>query len=273
MWRRDENFAVRNFRVSKGIPVPYNLVMMVHTRETRASASEIKFLIEPQLAPRIREWARTHMEPDPHGTGPFGDEYETTSLYFDTRRYDVLHRRASFGRAKYRVRRYGNGSSVFLERKLRKPGVLIKRRTAAPVASLDRLQRPDAPFDWPGGWFHQRLLLRRLEPVCQVSYHRTARNVHVPDGVARLTLDSQLGAAVAQEIAFTPEAAVPFLEHRLILELKYRRQLPAIFRRLVEEFALAPETASKYRLGMSALGHAPASDRPVVAGHADASYA
>jgi hypothetical protein len=247
--------------------------MMVHTRETRASASEVKFLIDPNLAPRIREWARTHMEPDPHGTGPFGDEYETTSLYFDTGRYDVLHRRASFGRAKYRVRRYGDGICVFLERKLRKPGVLIKRRTAAPVAALDRLHQPDATFDWPGGWFHQRLLLRRLEPVCQVSYHRTARNVQVTDGVARLTLDSQLRAAVIQDVAFTSDVAVPFLEHRLILELKYRRQLPAIFRRLVEEFALAPATASKYRLGMSALGHVQASDRPPVVGLADASYA
>jgi hypothetical protein len=247
--------------------------MMVHTRETRASASEIKFLIDPQVAPRVRDWARAHMHPDPHGTGTFGDEYNTTSLYFDTRRYDVLFRRASFGRAKYRVRRYGDADQVYLERKLRKPNVLIKRRTAAPVAYLDRLKDSDARFDWPGGWFHQRLVLRGLSPVCQVSYHRTARNVPVSDGVARLTLDSQLRVAAVDEVEFTTESTVPFLERRLILELKYRRHLPAIFRQLVEEFALSPEAASKYRLGMHALGHVLVRDRPQPIGRAAASYA
>jgi hypothetical protein len=242
--------------------VPYKLVMMVHTRETRASAAEIKFLIDPRLAPRIRDWARAHMQADPHGTGPFADEYDTTSLYFDTGQFDVFHRRASFGRAKYRVRRYGDGECVFLERKLRKPGILIKRRTAAPLAFLDRLKDPSVTPDWPGGWFHQRLLLRRLRPVCQVSYHRTARTVTVGDGVARLTLDSHLRVAAAQDLEFRPETDGPLLEHRLILELKYRRQLPAIFRQLVEEFALSTDTASKYRLGMDALGKGLVSDQP-----------
>ena len=37
----------------------------------------------------------------------------------------------------------------------------------------------------------------------------------------------------------------------MILELKYRHHLPAIFKRLVEEFALEPQRASKYRLGMT----------------------
>jgi hypothetical protein len=48
--------------------------------------------------------------------------------------------------------------------------------------------------------------------------------------------------------------ALPALSTRLILELKYRGAPPAIFRQLVEEFALTPQAASKYRLGMVALG-------------------
>ena len=47
---------------------------------------------------------------------------------------------------------------------------------------------------------------------------------------------------------------MPALSNRLILELKYRGAPPAIFRQLVEEFALTPQAASKYRLGMVALG-------------------
>ncbi len=234
---------------------------MVHTRETRASASEIKFIIAPALAPAIRAWAREHLRADPHGAGPFEDEYETASLYFDTAALDVFHRRGSYGRAKYRVRRYGTSDVVFLERKLRKPGLLIKRRTIASIDSLPLLQAPDPKPGWDGEWFHRRLQLRRLSPSCQVSYHRMARVLSCPDGIARLTLDSALRAAPIENAAFSNDG-IPFLEHGLILELKYHRYLPALFRRLVEEFSLEIGTASKYRLAMAALGHAPA---PVIA--------
>ena len=228
---------------------------MVHTRETRASASEIKFVVDPAVAPAIGAWAREHLKADPHGGGPFEDEYETASLYFDTGTLDVFNRRGSYGRAKYRVRRYGTSDVVFLERKLRQPGLLIKRRTIAAIESLNRLQSSAVQVGWDGEWFHRRLQLRRLAASCQVSYHRMARVLPCPDGIARLTLDSELRAFSLESASFSSGGGVRFLEHGLILELKYHRYLPALFRRLVEEFALEIGTASKYRLGMAALGH------------------
>ena len=113
---------------------------MVNTRETRTAACEIKFLIEPVVAWRLREWARAHLVADPYGRGPYGDEYKISSLYFDTERLDVFHRRRSHGRAKYRIRRYGDSNVVFLERKLRKPRILIKRRTFDSIDALDHLK-------------------------------------------------------------------------------------------------------------------------------------
>lgn len=223
-------------------------------RETRESASEVKFLVDRALAPQIAAWARTQLHADPHGAGPFGDEYRTASLYFDTRDQDVYHRRGSFGRAKYRIRRYGDGDRVYLERKLRRPPVLIKRRTAAPLALLARLD--DAAVDpaWAGAWFHARLLARRLVPSCQVSYHRMARQIVLPEGTARLTLDADLRAAPASRAGFIAVPGVSFLEDRAIVELKFRGLPPAIFRRLVEAFALAPVPVSKYRYALDALG-------------------
>jgi hypothetical protein len=257
--------------------------MSPHARETRPFASEVKFLVDDVVGAKIREWARVHMDPDPHGTGAFGDEYHTTSLYFDTEAWDVFHRRGSFGRSKYRVRRYGDASSVFLERKLRQPGILVKRRTIVALDTLERLgAEPDR--DWPGDWFHRRLLLRRIKPVCLVSYSRMARTAATGDGPARLTLDDDvrvldsarlepgsparglcaLGwepgspARVLCALGWKPDplkhdAGLPVLERQVILELKYRHHLPAIFKRLVEQFALAPQRASKYRLGIAAL--------------------
>ena len=110
---------------------------MTHTQEVRWRASEIKFVVDADTGERIRSWARSFLEPDPHGAGAFGDEYRTSTLYFDTAEGDVFHQRGSFGRAKYRIRRYGRSDVIFLERKLRQPGLLVKRRTEAPLDFLD----------------------------------------------------------------------------------------------------------------------------------------
>jgi hypothetical protein len=53
---------------------------------------------------------------------------------------------------------------------------------------------------------------------------------------------------------FEVDPGPEFLEDRLVLELKYHARVPALFRRLVEEFALVPDPASKYRLGMATPG-------------------
>ena len=238
---------------------------MTHIREVRPHAHELKFVIGPDLAPRIRRWARMHLDADTHGTGPFGDEYRTTSIYFDTDDYDVFHRRGSFGRSKYRIRRYGDEDAFFLERKMRRPAVLAKRRTRLPLVSLERLTAQAADGDWPGYWFHRRVTARRLVPVCQVAYYRMARGVVRNGEMIRLTLDGDVRAQLASEARFVSDLgvpalatvpALPALSNRLILELKYRGAPPAIFRQLVEEFALTPQAASKYRLGMVALGQA-----------------
>ena len=55
-------------------------------------------------------------------------------------------------------------------------------------------------------------------------------------------------------MSFDAPPGTPLLDGWMILELKFRGHLPAIFRRLVEEYNLQAEPASKYRLTMSELG-------------------
>src|SRR5215217_4482153 len=222
--------------------------MMADTRETRAAACEIKFVLDERLAPAIRAWARANLKPDPHGSGPFNDAYTTSTIYFDSRRFDVFHRRNSYGRAKYRVRRYGSADTLFFERKLRQPGLLIKRRTADAIGALAHLENGEADPHWAGHWFHRRLLVRQLEPICQVTYDRIARIAPTAEGLVRLTLDDNLRAVAVNAACFAPEPGETFLHGRAVLELKYHARVPAVFRRLIEEFALQPQTASKYRL-------------------------
>ena len=42
------------------------------------------------------------------------------------------------------------------------------------------------------------------------------------------------------------------LTSRIIMEMKFRGEMPGLFKRLVEEFALEPSRVSKYRLGIAA---------------------
>jgi hypothetical protein len=223
-------------------------------RETRDLASELKFTIDASIAEHIREWARPRLLADPHATGPNGDEYTTTTIYYDTQDLAVYHRRGSFGRSKYRIRRYNEADAAFLERKLRAGGIVSKRRTIVRVEELAGLAGEAANRDWPGFWFHQRVLMRRLRPVCQVTYHRMARVAMTDYGPVRLTLDQDLQANAVAGAAYVPIAGTPMLAGRMILEMKFRVQMPAMFRQLAEAFALRPERLSKYRLAVEALG-------------------
>jgi len=222
------------------------------TREIRDSASEIKFLVSTDAAARLRERARSLLAPDPYASGPNADQYTTTTIYFDTADFAVYGRRGSYRRAKYRVRRYGAGDIVFLERKLRTNDYLSKRRTTVRIEDLTLLTAAEPDATWNGTWFRERLRARKLGAVCQVVYERTARVGMTDYGPIRLTIDEQLRGLAVDVPEFVPTADDRPLLRGTIVELKFRAAMPAVFKQIVEEFALMPEAVSKYRLGIEA---------------------
>src|SRR5215207_1621583 len=153
----------------------------------RGFTSELKFVVDAAVGQQIRAWARDRLAADPHGAGTWSDEYRVSSLYFDTDARDVFHRRGSYGRSKYRVRRYHQEPRAFLERKLRTASLLSKRRTDIDLATLPLLAGDGALNGDATAWFRRRVAVRRLQPVCQVSYIRTARVGDTVNGPARLT--------------------------------------------------------------------------------------
>jgi hypothetical protein len=247
------------------------------THENREFASEIKFFVDPATAAQIRDWARARLAPDPNASGASGDAYQITSLYFDTKQLDVFHRRGSFGRSKYRIRRYGQAEIAFLERKLKTRSLLTKRRSIVKLDELAQLAGVESENDWAGHWFHRRLQARGLKPVCQIKYHRTARVAMTNYGPIRLTLDEGVRALHTNELFFNDtQEGTALTEGRIILELKYRFEMPLLFKLLIEEFALNPGPISKYRLAAVALGYAAEpitnapGNRPVGAGVGEA---
>jgi VTC domain len=229
------------------------MLQAAHSRETRDRAREIKFLVTSDTANQILDWARPRLGPDPYAGGESGDEYLTTTIYFDTNDFAVYRRQGSYRRSKYRVRRYGQADVTFLERKLRTATLLSKRRTVVSLAELHQLALPVRDPKWPGFWFAERLAARRLAPVCQVAYHRHARVGTGPFGPMRLTFDTEIAAQPSHAITFDPPNGVPVLTADTIVEMKFCLNMPPVFKDLVNEFGLSPTAISKYRLSLEAL--------------------
>ncbi len=226
--------------------------------DSEGGVLEVKFPLQDVVVGRVLQWMRLNLEPDSHGLGEQADAYFVQSLYLDTADLDVFHRRGSYARAKFRIRRYGESGEVFLERKLKRDGVVRKRRLAIPSEELARLHAQANGAGWPGAWFHHRLELRQLQPVVRMTYCRVARLGHDLDGRFRVTLDRDLHAALPA--GFAVPCALPgddLLRGGAVMEVKFRRALPSAVKILAEELHLAIGPLSKYRTGVRSCGLVP----------------
>ncbi len=231
--------------------------------ERRDGVHELKFPVPAPLIEPTLDWMRSELRADPHGGGEAADTYLVQSLYLDTPDFDVFHRRGSYGRAKFRIRRYGEAPFVFLERKLKRAGIVRKRRLAVEPTQLDHLASRANGQVWPGAWFHHRLALRQLAPVVEMNYLRVARLGADASGPFRVTLDRQLRATRATGFSVPhPLPGDDLLAGNALLEVKFDQDLPATARRFIEKTRLAVAGFSKYRTGVRAAGWVPA-DAPV----------
>ena len=216
---------------------------------------ELKIAVPDALVAPVIAWARAHIPPDPHAEMLGGDIYHVRSLYFDNDAYDVFFQAPGFRQSKYRVRRYGDERVCYVERKSKTRGRVRKRRTPIPEPELAYLAAADAGAAWAGGWFRDRLQRARLRPRCQIAYQRLARVGYLEDAPIRLTLDRNIRCAPAQGLelgALDDRFALPI--ERNVLELKFRVSLPRLFKELIQEFSLSPDSASKYRLAVRRCG-------------------
>ncbi len=216
---------------------------------TASSGShEMKFVVSEDIAQTIMAWARQHLAADPHAD-ECEEGYHVNSVYLDTPGFDTFRRLPGFRRRKFRLRRYGQESTIWLEVKRKRNGHVRKRRVSVADAELiQHLLQSETP-DWEGAWFRRRIDQRQLRPVCQVTYRRFARIGMSATGPIRLTIDRDLFAADAAgwQVPSAPLSGESLLKSRRIVEFKFREVLPASFRGLIQELRLEPATFSKYR--------------------------
>lgn len=224
------------------------------TSATSPGIFEHKFLISEQQGAWIREWARSVMQPDPHAASGLDCGYWVNSLYLDTPEFGVLNRSEGHRQRKYRLRRYGSETAIWMELKQKSDGRVSKRRVCVSESELP--SRLNSPGDeaWDGYWFQKRLKQLQLRPVCQVTYQRFACVGKSPFGPTRLTIDSKLCCVAAQdwEVPSRPLKLNSLLDEQQILELKFHVTIPPAFRELIAQLNLNPALFSKYRRSVAA---------------------
>jgi hypothetical protein len=220
---------------------------------------EEKYLLPEEAVPEFIRCAREYLAPDPYSDALLGDGYPVYSLYFDDAQFRTYYSSELARYPKYRIRRYTDESTLFLERKSKPEGKVRKYRTMITPAELTYLLS-EPPKDWEGVWFHRRLKKQQMRPVCSVSYTRMARVGTIAGQNVRFTLDTEMRCAIADNLS----APAPLPEDALklpviIAEIKYERTLPEPFAELIARFELTAAVLSKYKRSVEALRLAPKS--------------
>lgn len=232
--------------------------MMKANFQRKLKRFEMKFRIDAEMSESVKTWARDHLGVDENCNAKCGDTYDINTLYLDTPEFDILNGTGRVGRAKHRVRRYGNEDALWLETKRKKKMVVRKNRTAlheSDFAPQRQLDPNDVRCD---DWFVQRIAKRQLQPAAQIVYRRFARTSMLNGQALRLTIDSSMFASAvtgwrvprSSPMGTKPQMAFGDCE---ILELKFNGPMPHLFKMLLQEFTLPMSGFSKYRTAMQTL--------------------
>lgn len=221
-------------------------------RASLAAAYELKFaLTEPQAAV-VEALLGRGLELDPHADPALGGAYAVGSVYCDTAAWSVFYREGRLRTRKYRVRRYGNSGTVYLERKTVNARRVRKRRVAVEASAVEALL---ASRSGETEWFARQVAGRGLVPVCRVRYLRRAMFGVTPEGPVRVTFDRGVRGAAVRGWSFEPGGdEVELLRGVVVCEFKFAGVMPLLLKRVAAEAGLLASSASKYRACVRALG-------------------
>jgi len=226
---------------------------------------ELKYCVDPLQADQIRSWAMEHLQGDENCDPAIGNGYLVSTLYLDTPELDIFHRRGDVITGKHRIRRYGNETSLWLERKCKSNQVVRKQRCVVDeqlIAAVADLPRDSDASATVGAvpptaiWFRDRIGKLQLAPTVAVQYLRFARVGTSSRGAVRLTIDQAICGTRADGWLVPSGLAdgAALLPDSQILELKFTEHLPAIFKSLLYEFRLRGTSFSKYRTSVEMNG-------------------
>lgn len=218
-------------------------------------AYEIKFLLDEVRAREVEARLLTQLLPDPHGDPTLGGMYTITNVTCDAPDLPVFFRDERVKNRKYRVRRYGAGEVVYLERKRSRKGRVSKRRVEAACEQLSEIAngRADGAAHT---WFLQEVREMDLAPVCRMRYLRRALFGDTADGAVRVTFDRSIRGSLADGWSMDAHGEERVLLDGLVVcEFKFHNAMPAVLKAIAAAMRLEPTGVSKYRTCVRAFAH------------------
>ena len=243
---------------------------MAQDHRIQAQRFELKYLVDEQNAPHIRDFVRSYLELDDYGADAPDYSYAVHTLYLDSddlRTYQACLNGIK-NRFKLRLRYYDEKpeTPVFFEIKARQDNCILKqrcpvRREAVPLLLAGQLPGPGQVLSKEARHLETlqkfNLLQHQLNarPKTHNTYLREAW-VSPRDNSLRVTIDRN----VRIEPYFVAKAPVEMFSPTrifrgtVILELKFTTRFPAWFKELVSAFHLMQFSASKYAEGVLLIG-------------------
>jgi hypothetical protein len=243
---------------------------MAQDHRLQAQRFELKYLIDEEITPHIRDFVRSYLELDDYGAGSPKLSYAVHTLYLDSDDLKTYQSsvNGSKNRFKLRLRYYDElpKTPVFFEIKARQDNCILKqrcpvRREAVPLLLAGQLPGPGHLLSSEARHLATlqkfNLLQHQMNarPKVHNSYQREAW-VSPHDNSLRVTLDRN----VKIEPYFVAHAPIKMsrptriFNDLVILELKFTTRFPGWFEELVTAFNLMQFSASKYAEGVLLMG-------------------
>ena len=228
---------------------------------------EFKYVLDQATRLAVESELQHFVELDPFVARQPDHLYFVRSLYFDDARLGAFHAKVDgrLTRSKFRLRTYGrtldDPAPWFLEQKGRHNNLVFKHRTPVTggvdrAARGERLSRQVLQHAIAGDvrdQFEAALFRQGIRPYVLVDYLRRPY-VSRFDPEFRLTFDAELVARATDTMSDAFAQGRGLLRGYTVMEVKFRRHVPAWFHRILQAFELHRRSISKVCEATEALG-------------------
>lgn len=227
------------------------------------SRFELKYRIHYQEYLKIKNALQIYMKKDKFTNKTKGNGYLVRSLYFDTDQYASYHEKMDGNneRVKLRIRSYSkhpeDDSPIRVELKNRERNLVIKKSsfvTFDEYSEFLRTRHFSNTKDPVLIEFEKHMHSKLHKPKVLIQYEREGYETREKNGL-RITFDFKV-KSVHSDYLFPKHSF--FREHNpylVIMEIKYKDELPSWVKDLVQEYGLKIIANSKFTQGIQAARH------------------
>jgi SPX domain protein involved in polyphosphate accumulation len=224
---------------------------------------ELKYRLNYFQYLKIRNAIRPYMDMDAYTAITPANRYLVRSLYFDTQDYRAYYQKMNgdSSRVKFRFRTYhrefAETKSIRVELKMRQGNLTSKKNVFVPVEEYRYfiLHRHWANVQDPITIeFERQRLIQDLRPIVLIEYEREGYQAKLKSSL-RITFDHHVRSAHAKYLFPKQVFFKTLMPKNLILEIKFKDNLPEWLEKLVRAQGLKVIANSKYTQGLQISRH------------------